>query len=105
MARKPESVFQDRVKKDLATLKNVWFVKVQQRVIRGSPDFILCINGYFVALELKSSIKAKPTKLQAWMIEGILRANGAAYVINPENWPAIFNYLKSVSEDEYDATA
>ena len=46
---------------------------------RGVPDIIMCINGQFVAVELKVG-NNKPTPLQEHWINKITRALGKAYV-------------------------
>ena len=100
MARKPESLFKDRVRRDLETLPKIWFAKIQQVVIRGTPDFVVCLNGYFIALELKSSPKAKISAMQEFVIDRIHKAGGVAYVVHPDNWDEVFNYIKQYCEDD-----
>lgn len=102
MAMKPETLFKVRVRKDLKKLPNTWFVKVQQVTINGTPDFLLCVNGVFVALELKASEKDKTTKLQDYNIDQINKANGYAFKAYPENWIMIFNILEKIARGEYE---
>lgn len=97
MARKAESLFQDKVKRYLKSLDRCWFVKVQQVSINGTPDILCCINGFFVALELKASSKGRLSKLQDWNLNHISKANGMAYVAYPENWDNIKNKLQILS--------
>lgn len=107
MAKKAETVFKERVRKVLLTLDNAWFVKTQQVVIRGTPDFLLCINGMFIAMELKATIKdvAKKPTLQSHNLEKINKANGIAFFVYPENWDQIFLILKTLSKGgHYDRT-
>ena len=104
MARKPETKFKERVRKDLATLPRVWFVKTQQVWSRGTPDFLVCLNGYFVALELKKSGKEKPDRLQDHNLTKIRAAGGVSYVVHPDNWPELFHYMKLYSEEDDDKT-
>mgnify|MGYP003615764181 FL=1 len=47
---------------------------------RGVPDIIMCINGKFIAVELKVG-NNKPTPLQEDYIAMINQANGSAYVL------------------------
>lgn len=46
----------------------------------GVPDLIGCIDGRFIALEVKTSI-GKPSKIQLHVISIILRAGGIAGVV------------------------
>lgn len=95
--RKPETVFKEKVKKDLEKLKKTWFVKVQQVAIRGIPDYLMCINGTFIGLELKE-IDGVASKLQVWNLEGIAHAGGLAIVVDPPNWPQVYELLVHLSE-------
>lgn len=97
MAKKPETLFKERVQKDLKTLSSTWFVKIQQVSIRGIPDFLLCIDGIFIAIELKASKKAKRDPLQEWTLDMIARCGGRAFLAYPENWPETFEVLKEIS--------
>jgi Holliday junction resolvase len=46
----------------------------------GIPDIIACVNGRFVALEVKTP-SGKATKLQEATIKKILKAGGVAAVV------------------------
>lgn len=52
----------------------------------GTPDYLNCIDGVFVAIEYKKSIKDKPTELQKKNINDINKANGIAIVLRPETF-------------------
>lgn len=47
----------------------------------GIPDFIGCIRGKFFAIEAKSDVSKKPTKLQQLSIDCINASGGSAYVV------------------------
>lgn len=98
MAKKPETVFKDRIRPHLEALPNSWWVKIQQVSIRGTPDFLGCINGQFVALELKKDAKAPIDKLQLYNLEKIDFAGGTAVVVFPENWDEVYEDLKKISQ-------
>ena len=105
MGKKAETVFKERVKKDLEKLPKTWFVKIQQTTIRGIPDYLLCINGTFVALELKIET-GELSKLQDWNLQGIAHAGGMAIVVSPDHWYDVYDLLKELaltngSEGEY----
>ncbi|MCD7785721.1 MAG: VRR-NUC domain-containing protein [Oscillospiraceae bacterium] len=46
----------------------------------GIPDVISCVDGRFIAFEVKSE-KGKPTVLQEATIKKILSAGGQAYIV------------------------
>jgi hypothetical protein len=74
MARKAETVFSGRVRKDLEKLEKkgvLWFVKIQQVGIRGTPDYLICANGNFVALELKREKGLEADPLQTYNLNRI----------------------------------
>jgi hypothetical protein len=97
MAEKAETRFKNKVRADLASLKNTWFVKIQQQTIRGTPDFLLCVNGVFVAIELKTA-KGKLDRLQEFNLDQIIKARGISIVATPKMWDGIFNQLIEISE-------
>lgn len=50
----------------------------------GIPDLLCCINGKFVAFEVKD-IGKRPTELQKYKINEIIKSGGYAYVIDSVN--------------------
>ena len=96
MSQKTETAFRKRIYPDLALLPCTVFFPIQQKSIRGTPDFLLCVNSMFVALELKSDI-GKLDKLQAHNIEKIDKARGIALVARPNNWRATYALLMEIA--------
>lgn len=92
-----EKDFKVKVKAFLKTLPNCWHVKIQQVAIAGTPDILCCINGYFVALELKRSEKAKVSALQSHTIHLIMKAGGYAWTLYPENFEEVKQDLIKLS--------
>lgn len=82
---KPETAFRARVGPWLKTLPDTAVFPIQQMGIVGDPDFILCIRGKFVALELKAE-NGSLSQLQAKKLELIDKAGGRGYVARPSNW-------------------
>lgn len=95
MGQKPETVFRQKVVRDLTTLPDIAIFSIQQRTIVGDPDLLLCLRGIFVGLELKSA-EGKPSKLQEYKLDKIRKAGGIAQVVYPDNWDEVFINLKSV---------
>jgi len=100
MAKKPETIFKERVRAKLETLDNCWLVKINQVSIRGIPDFLICLNGGFVAIELKIDFDKARNKLQDWTLTCIAHAGGLGLVVTPDNWEETFNMLKDVSKPD-----
>jgi hypothetical protein len=63
--------------------RGVWCFKVAGGPMqqRGVPDIICCVNGAFVALEVKRPELGRLTDLQALTIERIRDAGGVAEVV------------------------
>ena len=73
--------------------KTYYFIKNADS-IRGIPDIIACVNGRFIALELKKSkecLDHPRTALQSYTINLIRDAMGKAYFAYPDNW----NFIKA----------
>lgn len=93
MSKKPETLLKQRVLADLRALPNTYAVKIQQVAIRGIPDILACINGLFVALELKRSDTEELALLQVHELHKIKAAGGCGYVVTPSVWPALLEDL------------
>lgn len=93
MAKQPETLLKERVLADLKLLPKTYAVKIQQVAIRGTPDILACINGYFVAIELKRDEKQKPDPMQKHQLGKIQGAAGYTYVVHPLNWPGVLASL------------
>lgn len=96
MAKKKETLFKERIRPLLEALPNTWCEKIQQVCIRGTPDFLLCVHGQFVALELKT-LEGQAEALQEYKISKILNAGGMAVIVTPDNWPEVYDFLKRMA--------
>ncbi len=97
MAKNPETVFKENVLTFLKALRNTYVVKIQQVALRGTPDIFLCVNGNFVALELKRASEEKPDPLQTYELSKISQAGGLGLVANPDNFMKIMIILRDLS--------
>lgn len=82
-----------------------WFVK-EAKSIRGLPDIIGCINGYFVALEVKISPKELGHKsgrhiLQRHVLQSFNKVGGFCSFIYPDNEDEILEHLRDISNLNY----
>jgi hypothetical protein len=98
MAKNPETLFKEKCFRDLASILHaggrLWWVKIQLMAVCGIPDILMCVNGTFVAIELKKDAKSRPTKLQSHVLGLIKRAGGHATVESPESWPTTLEAIK-----------
>ena len=60
----------------------VWGGGYQQA---GIPDLLICVNGYFVAVEVKGD-RGKPSELQLYNIGKINEAGGVGLVLYPKDF-------------------
>ena len=91
----PESKIKNRVKKILDELGVYYFMPATGGYGRsGIPDIVGCYKGVFFAIECKAG-KGIPTALQEREIHKIIKAGGAAWVVNEDNINVIETYLKS----------
>lgn len=94
--KQKESLFKEKVFRDLKELKGIWFFKSHELSLIGIPDVIGCKNGKFFALELKKDAKSKPSKMQLYIIDKIKGASGYAAVVYPEAWALVKEDLISL---------
>ena len=92
MAKKPETIFKEKVLEELREIKNSYWIKIQQVALKGVPDILGTINGRFIALELKIE-GDKADKLQEYVLHEIDKAGGIALVAHPNNFDEIKNYI------------
>ena len=98
MSKQDETRFKEKVALKLKTLKNTWFVKIQQLSVSGTPDFLVCLNGVFIALELKTDI-GKISKLQEFNLNKIAKCGGVSIVLMPQNYDETMAFLDNVSQE------
>ena len=81
-----EKVFDNKIKAYLKSI-GAYFIKTHgDRFSKiGTPDIIACVNGYFVAVEVKAE-NGKPSQLQLHHIEQIKKAGGVAYILYPKDF-------------------
>lgn len=89
-----EKNFENKIKKYLEQ-NNFWYVKyfANRMTKSGIPDILACVNGYFVAIEVKAS-NGKPSELQIYHRDKIRNADGISIILYPEQW----NYFKVLIE-------
>jgi len=100
-----ESQFAKKVWAELDKIPCSYFFTTQQKSIRGTPDVIGCVNGKFVALELKRSGSAARLKtghivLQRHTLGKISKAGGIGCFVYPENLEEVISLIWSLAPDK-----
>jgi len=95
-----ERDFSKIVKKWLTEQGIYHFKKPQGKFVtrKGISDYILCIKGRFISLELKTSI-GKLSKSQQEESDRVEEADGIYQVARPNNWSCIKKFLVELSND------
>jgi hypothetical protein len=92
-----EAAFTKKVKSFLDNLPLTWYYKVfgggMQKA--GIPDIIACVNGHFVALELKSDI-GRASELQKRNVRLINKSNGIAMIVHPNQFQDLKETLRNL---------
>ena len=88
-----EKIFENKIKSYLKSI-GAYFIKTHgDRFSKvGTPDILACINGHFVAVEVKAE-NGKPSELQLYHIEQIKKAGGYAVILYPKDFE---NFKKDV---------
>lgn len=92
----PEKQFENKVK-DYLRKNKCWYIKYWgggDFTKAGIPDLLVCVNGYFLAIELKSS-RGKATELQKVQIDLIRKSGGIAIIL----YPSMFNEFTNLIQD------
>lgn len=100
-SKTPEGRVKDMVMDRLDALPNCWyFMPVTRGMGRaGVPDFIVCVNGEFLAIETKSKHTTHGiTPLQSRELGNIRTARGWALVIDEDNMHVLDSLLNLIKE-------
>jgi len=97
VSSKPETVFRRQVCAWIdEQLVHCVRMTIQQVALCGTPDLLLCLNGRFVALELKAE-DGKATALQRHILDKIIsKGRGVSFVAKPSNWLEIQKRLLEI---------
>ena len=96
-----EKVFENKIKNHIRD-KGGYCVKYHGNAFstNGTPDILACINGYFLAVEVKAE-NGKPSELQLAKIRGIRKAGGFAYVVYPSGWNRLREIIEGLRVDVF----
>jgi hypothetical protein len=76
-----------------------WFFKVWGGGFQkaGIPDLIICVNGFFLAVEMKSDT-GRPTELQKKNVQLINQGNGLGLILYPKGFEQFKEIVKGVKQ-------
>lgn len=96
-----EKNYEQKIKRFLDD-EGAWWVKffANSYTRSGVPDLLCCVNGYFVAVEVKAS-KGKPTALQIHNCTEIRVAGGFAFILYPSGFEEFKQFIKKLKSDEF----
>lgn len=91
-----EKLFENKIKKFLKE-RGCWYVKyfANRNTRSGVPDILACVNGHFVAIEVKAE-DGKPTELQKWNVDKIRECGGVAMIVYPSDWERFVATIEGV---------
>ena len=94
MAR--EKAFENKVKAFLKSI-GAYYIKTHgDRFSKvGVPDILACVNGYFVAVEVKAE-NGKPSELQLYHLEQIENTGGLAFLLYPKDFEQFKQKIKNL---------
>ena len=91
-----EKLYENKIKAYLKSI-DAYFIKTHgDRFSKvGTPDIIACVNGHFVAVEVKAE-NGKPSELQLYHLEQIYKAGGHAFLLYPKGFEDFKNYCENL---------
>lgn len=96
-----EKRFETKVKAFL-DLQGAWYVKffANSYTRSGVPDILACVNGYFVAIEVKGQ-NGHASPLQIHNCTEIRLAGGFAFILYPSGFEEFKRFIKKLKCDEF----
>lgn len=94
-----EKLFENKVKAFLKS-QNAWILKTWGGGFQrsGIPDLLCCVNGKFVAIEVKAS-KGKASELQIYNINKIKESGGVAIILYPKDFEEFKEMILKLKEE------
>lgn len=99
MAQKPETKFKDKVWPLLKEIPRSEWVKTQMVSVRGVPDWIGCVNGFAVFMEMKAD-GGKADALQKYRLTKAGISGAYVSLLEPSNLEKVLLDLRALSSIE-----
>ena len=96
-----EKQFETKIKKYLSD-NGIFYVKffANSMTKKGIPDVLACINGYFVAIEVKAQ-NGRPSELQLYQCRKIWDAGGFAFILYPSGFDRFKAFIEDLKIDKF----
>lgn len=91
-----ETAFKKRIRPVMDALPSSYWFKIQQVVIRDTPDFLGVVSGFFVGWELKKAKAEKARRSQLQRLYRINLAGGWGRLVYPENFEEELQFLRDL---------
>lgn len=97
----PEKRFETKIKEYLDA-EGAFYIKyfANRNTKSGIPDILACVNGYFVAIEVKAQ-NGHATALQIHHCTEIRLAGGFAFILYPSGFEEFKRFIKKLKCDEF----
>lgn len=97
----PEKIFETKIKEFLSE-HNIWHVKyfANRNTKSGIPDILACVNGYFVAIEVKAQ-GGTVKELQKYHLGKIRESGGFGYVVYPSGFEELKRVILDLLADKF----
>lgn len=91
-----EKSYENKIKKFIESVGG-WWVKFHGNAFTrdGVPDLLCCVNGKFLAIEVKGD-GGEPSELQLHEIEEIKKAGGVALVSYPDDFDELKELIRGL---------
>lgn len=86
----PETRTKREFVKALRAIPGTTWTIVSQQSIRGEPDVVGCVVGFYFAFEVKEEFEDayhKRERLQRYKLSKVMLAGGSAAIVTKESWP------------------
>lgn len=93
-----EKLFENKIKTFLKK-EGAWSIKYwagSKFTKDGIPDILACVNGYFVAIEVKAK-NGKPSELQLYNVRKIREAGGIAVILYPDQFEEFKVFIRKLN--------
>ena len=96
-----EKIFETKVKNYIESVGG-WQVKffANSMTKKGIPDVLACVNGYFVAIEVKAQ-NGRPSELQIYHCRKIRDAGGFAFILYPSGFDRFKAFIEDLKIDKF----
>lgn len=92
----PEKTFENKLKRYFKSQGLYYFKFWGTMYTRaGVPDLIVCVNGRFVGVEVKSEV-GKPSEIQLQNIKEIRDNGGYAVVVHPGQYQNLIDLIEAI---------